>query len=164
MLKIWKEKKTTDMLLAVVVLVLAIIFLLTAGNRLFSKSPAIVSADIDRIMGEHPAFKQAMAKFQKESQSMREKLGKLEGEGKAKEQQQLLLQLQQYAGKLQEEAVAKVIEDVQRIAKSRGYDYVLDGKSLVAGGKDITGEILSEMKEADKPENETPLLPMIPVK
>lgn len=163
---IWNEKKTRVMLLAIIVLVLAIVFLFTAGTKLLGKSTRIVSADVDRIMGEHPAFKQAMAKFQSEINSMKEKLDKMEGQAKAKEQQQMQLKIQQIAMELQEEAAAKVTEDIQRIAKSKGYDYVLDSKSLVAGGKDITGEILSALKgpEAQATEEETNLLPMIPVK
>jgi outer membrane protein len=164
MSNVLKEKKTANLLLIALIFVLGIIFLLTAGNKIVGKSVSIASADFERIMGEHPAFKQAMVKFQRESEAVQKEFAKLGGESKVEDQQKLYMQLQQLAGQLQEEAMSKVLEDVQRIAKSKGYNYVLDKKSLLVGGRDITGEILSEMKEAEKPDEETSLLPMIPVK
>ncbi len=165
MSNIWKEKKTMDMLLAIVLLVLVVVFLLTAGNRFFGKGPTIVSADMDKIMSQHPAFKEAMLQLQSELQSMNTKLSKLEGEAKASQQQEMRKQIQQLAFKLQEEAMAKVMEDVRNIAKSKGYDYIFDSKSLLVGGKDITDEILSTLVPVkEKPEDETSVLPMIPVK
>ncbi len=164
MLKMFRDKNSRDLILAASVLVLAIVLLLTAGSRIFGRSTTIVSADIDRIMGEHPAFKEAMARFQSEITSMSGKLEKLQGAERIKEQQRLQMELQKIAAKLQEEAMSRVMKDVESIAKSKGYDYIIDKKSMVAGGKDVTGEILSSLKGGDKPEEETPLLPMIPVK
>jgi Skp family chaperone for outer membrane proteins len=165
MQKVCDNKKTVNMmLLAIALLALVIIFFLLLGNRFFSRPIKIASVDTERVMGEHPAFKEAMEKFQKETQIAQERLSKLEGEKKNKEQQEIFMQLQSLAAKLQEEAVAQVRDDIQKISKKKGYSYVLDSKSIVVGGTNITGEILSEMKLADKVEEETALLPMIPVK
>jgi len=167
MLDSLKKKKPTDMLLGIILLVLAIVFLLIAGVRLTGKTAGIVSADIDRIMGEHPAFQEAMLTFQTELKAMQENLDKLEGEAKLKEQQQMQQKVQQLAVRLQEEAAGKVMEDVRTAAKNRGYVYILDSKALIAGGKDVTEEILEELAGkmvGNLPEEEPPVLPMIPVR
>lgn len=108
----WKEKKIAEVLPFVILLVLATVFLSAAASRFLVKTPKIFSADIDRIMGEHPAFQEAMLKFQAELQSMQEKLNKMEGAEKNAEQQKMQQQIQQLAVQLQEEAGNKVIEDV----------------------------------------------------
>ncbi len=36
----------------------------------------------------------------------------------------------------------KIREDIQKIAKQKGYKYVMDSNALLAGGEDVTEEIL----------------------
>lgn len=162
-----KNKKLMDAVLAGLLILLAIVFLLMAGNRFFGK-PKIFSADMDRIMGTHPALQEAMMNFQEEIRLMQGRLDKLEGEAKQKEQQKMQQEIQQIAVRMQNEAVNKIMEDIRSIAKSKGYDYILDSKSLIVGGKDVTEEILNAVKEKyEKPKDtasDTSVMPMIPVK
>lgn len=162
-----KNKKLTDAVLAVVLILVAVVFVLVAGNRLFGK-PRIFSADMDRVMGAHPALREAMVSFQGEIKGMQDRLSKLEGEAKQKEQQKMNMQIQQLAVTMQNEAVGKIMEDVRSVAKRRGYDYIIDSKSLLVGGKDVTEEILAAIKEKyEKPADtatDSSVMPMIPVK
>ncbi len=161
-----KNKKVTDAALAGLLILVAIVFLFMAGNRFLGK-PKIFSADMDRIMREHPALQQAMVDFQEELKTMQTKLNKLEGEAKKKEQLKMQQQIQQIAVTMQNEAVNKIMEDVKAIAKSKGYDYILDSKSVIVGGSDVTEEILAAIKQKEQKEqdrSDTSVMPMIPVK
>jgi len=165
--KVFKNKKMTDVFLAGLLIVVAVVFLLMAGNRMFGKSSRIFSADLDRIMGEHPALQEAMGNFQKELMGMQNKLEKMEGEAKVKEQQKMQLQIEEIAMRMQEEAVGRIMDDVRRIAEQKGYNYIVDKKVLLVGGKDVTEEILSAIKGKDaetEEELDTSMMPMIPVK
>jgi len=51
-------------------------------------------------------------------------------------------QFQQRSRELQAQAVEKIREDIQKIAKQKGYKYVMDSNALLAGGEDVTEEIL----------------------
>ncbi len=145
--EVLKDKKIMDRLLVVFLIIVALVFLLIAGNKFFGKSSRIYSADIDKIMSEHPALQEAMDNFQKELMTMQKKLDELEGEEKRKEQQKMQQQIQQIAIRMQNEATNKVMEDVRSIAKQKGYAYIVDKKSLIVGGKDVTDEILAVLKE-----------------
>lgn len=162
-----KNKKVTDALLAGLLILVAVVFLLLAGSRVFGKSGRIFSADMDMIMGEHPALQEAMVNFQEELKAMQKKLDKMEGEAKLKEQQKMQQQIQQIAMGMQNEAVNRIMEDVRSIAKRKGYGYIIDKKSLIVGGRDVTEEILSAFKEKYKKTEDKPdvsEMPMIPVK
>ncbi len=162
-----KNRKLTDAVLAGLLIILAVVFLLTAGNSMFGKSGRIYSADMDKIMGEHPALQEAMVKFQEELKSMQGRLDKLEGEAKLKEQQKMQQQIQQIAMTMQNDAVERIMDDVRSIAKRKGYAYIVDKKSLIVGGKDVTEEILSALKDKEeKPEDKLDVseMPMIPLK
>jgi Skp family chaperone for outer membrane proteins len=165
-----KDKKMMDKLLVIFLIVVALVFLLIAGNKFFGKSTRIYSADIDRIMNEHPALQEAMDNFQKELTTMQKKLDELEGEEKEKEQANMRQQIQEIAMRMQNEAVDKVMKDVRSIAEQKGYSYIIDKKSLIVGDKDVTDEILSvfkgakEEKPAEEATNEPSDMPAIPVK
>lgn len=162
-----KNKKVTDAALAVVLILIAVVFLFMAGNRFLGK-PKIFSADMDKITSAHPALQKAMTDFHEEFRVMQSRLEKLEGEAKVKEQQKMQQQIQQLAIRMQNEAINQIMEDVRSIAKRKGYDYVIDSKSLLVGGADITEEILAAIREkVEKPEDslkDTSVMPMIPVK
>jgi Skp family chaperone for outer membrane proteins len=167
MKEVFKNKKLMDALLAGFLIVVALIFLVIVGVRTFGK-PEIFSADTDKIMNEHPALQEAMEKFQAELIAMQKKLDEMEGEEKAKEQQRIQQQVQQIAMRMQKEAVDKVMQDIRTVAKKKGYDYIVDSKSLIVGGKDVTEEILSSFKSEEKKtaeeEVDPSVMPMIPVK
>ncbi|MFP3980349.1 MAG: OmpH family outer membrane protein [Desulfobacterales bacterium] len=102
----------------------------------------IVTVDTNEIMQNHPAFKKAQQTLQGEAQKMQQQM-----EDKGQEQQQAAQQqLQQKSQELQQNAMDEVRADIQEIAKEKGYDYVMDTNALISGGKDVTDEILEEIK------------------
>ncbi len=138
------------------VVFVAFVCLLIAGSFVMPASAGeikIVSMDTYRVFREHPAFKEAMAKFQKQVQEMQKKVDKADEKSKATAQQMMQIEMQQLGMQLQEEAFSKMRADVQKIAKKKGYDYVIDSNMLIVGGEDITEEILASFPKP-KPTSE----------
>jgi len=135
-------------------------------NMLFGSSTKIASADMEKVMSSHPAFKDAMTSFQKEIKAMQDRLEKMTDEEKAKEQQKMSQMIQQIGLRLQEEALARVSGDIKAVAKRKGYAYVVDRNVLLSGGKDITEDILNYLKNQETQAEEgkdASKMPMIPV-
>ncbi|MFW6236998.1 MAG: OmpH family outer membrane protein [Desulfosudaceae bacterium] len=111
----------------------------------------IVTVDINEIMTQHPALEEAQQTLQREAQQMQ---GQLEGQGEQGEQEQQMAQqqLQQRSTELQMEALDKVKTEIRKIAAEKGYTYVMEKNALLAGGRDVTDEvigIMTEMHEED---------------
>ncbi|MFP4158150.1 MAG: OmpH family outer membrane protein [Desulfobacterales bacterium] len=109
----------------------------------------IVTVDTNEIMEKHPAFMEAQQTMQKESQQMQQQMK----EGGQQEQQAAQQQMQQRSQELQQEALEEVRKDIQEVADEKGYDYVMDTNALMAGGKDVTDEII-EAIGVDEDEDE----------
>jgi len=110
----------------------------------------IVSIDTSKVFEAHPAFKEAMGKFQAQVQEMQKKIEGIEKEEeKTKAQIEMQQQMRQIATDLQEEAFNKMKADVQKLAKKKGYTYVVDQNALIAGGQDITEEVINSFKEIE---------------
>jgi Skp family chaperone for outer membrane proteins len=116
----------------------------------------IVSMDTQRVFGEHPAFRDAMGKFQKQMQEMQKKVDEADEESKGTAQQMMQMQMQQLGMQLQEEAFSKMKVDVQKIAKEKGYDYVIDSNMLIVGGQDITEEVIASFPKPAPEKEEAP--------
>ncbi|GEM_PF-913776 len=163
-----KNKKMLEVVVAGIVIFVVIVGLTVGLNRIFNRPARIASVDMEKVMNSHPAFREAMTDFQKEIGAMQEQLGKLKGDEKTKEQQKMQQQIQQIAIRLQQEAMAKVTSDVEKIAKAKGYTYVVEKSMLVVGGRDITDDVLSFLKgeetKAESEKTDTSTMPMIPVK
>lgn len=131
----------------------ALLCLFIAGSFAAAGSAAeikIVSIDTQRVFGEHPAFKEAMGKFQAQIQEMQKKIEEMDEESKGAAQQMMQHQMQQLGMQLQEEAFGKMKADVQKIAKKKGYDYVVDVNMLIVGGKDVTEEVLASFPKPEQ--------------
>ncbi len=118
----------------------------------------IVSVDTNRVFESHPAFKEAMEKFQTQLQDMKKKIDEAEEGSKEMVQQVMQQQMQQLGMQLQEEAFEKMRADVTKLAKEKKYDYVVDNNVLIVGGKDITEEVLASFeknKSSETPEKKT---------
>ncbi|MCX8082474.1 MAG: OmpH family outer membrane protein [bacterium] len=108
----------------------------------------IVSIDTGKVFEAHPAFKEAMEKFQAQAGEMQKKLEGIENEEEKKNAQiQMQMELRTLAMNLQEEAFNKMKDDVQKFAKKKGYTYVVDKNALIAGGKDVTEELLASFEK-----------------
>ncbi|MFO8112334.1 MAG: OmpH family outer membrane protein [Desulfosalsimonadaceae bacterium] len=105
----------------------------------------IVSVDTNRILEKHPAFREAQDTFRGEMQEMEEQLEGMGQEEQQMAQQMMQQQLQQRGQELQQVAVDEVRKDIARIAKEKGYTYVVDVNALIAGGKEITEEVMEAM-------------------
>ncbi|MCF8036118.1 MAG: OmpH family outer membrane protein [Desulfobacteraceae bacterium] len=102
----------------------------------------IVTVNTNEIMQSHPAFKKAQQTLRGEAQKMQQQM-----QEKGKQQQRAAQQqLQQRSRELQQNAMDEVRADIQKIAKEKGYEYVMDQNALISGGKDVTDEILEEIK------------------
>jgi len=112
----------------------------------------IVSMDTNRVFEAHPAFKEAMEKFQTQLQDMKKKIDEAEEGSKETLQQVMQQQIQQLGMQLQEEAFEKMRADVTKLAKEKKYDYVVDNNVLIVGGNDITEEILAAFKKNESKE------------
>jgi Skp family chaperone for outer membrane proteins len=137
----------------------AFVCLFIAGSFAITVSAGetkIVSMDTHRVFGEHPAFREAMGKFQKQVQEMQKKVDEADEESKATAQQMMQMEMQQLGMQLQEEAFSKMKADVQKIAKEKGYDYVVDSNMLIVGGEDITEEILASFPKPEMEKKESP--------
>ncbi|MBN1445405.1 MAG: OmpH family outer membrane protein [Candidatus Omnitrophica bacterium] len=163
---ILKNKSVKDMVIAGVVVFAVMIGVAIGVNMLFGSSAKIATADMEKVMNVHPAFKEAMTSFQKEITAMQERLEKMTGEEREKEQQKMSQMIQQIGLRLQEEALAIVTEDLETVAKRKGYAYVVDKSVLIAGGKDITEDVLNFLKnqeikaEEGKDASEMPMIPV----
>lgn len=102
----------------------------------------IVTVNTNEIMQNHPAFKKAQQTLRGEAQQMQQQMQ----EKGRQEQQAAQQQLQQRSQELQQNAMDEVRADIQKIAKEKGYNYVMDQNALISGGKDVTDEILEEIK------------------
>lgn len=162
-----KNKSVKDLVIAGVVVFAVMIGVAIGVNMLFGSSAKIASADMEKVMGAHPAFKDAMTSFQKEITAMQDRLEKMTDEEKAKEQQKMSQMIQQIGLRLQEEALNKVSSDIETVAKRKGYSYVVEKNVLLAGGKDITEDVLTFLKNQETKSEEgkdASKMPMIPVK
>jgi len=112
----------------------------------------IVSMDVGRVFESHPAFKEAMEKFQAQLQDMKKKIDEAEEGSREMIQQVMQQQMQQLGMQLQEEAFEKMRADVTKLAKEKKYDYVVDNNVLIVGGKDITEEVMASFEKAEKKE------------
>ncbi len=128
---------------------LAAVFLTAAGTGVVfagdAKKVEIVSVDTNKILEKHPAFRKAQETFQGEMQEMEQQLEGMGQEEQQMAQQMMQQQLQQRGQELQQGAVDEVRKDIARIADEKGYTYVVDVNALIAGGKDITEEVMEAM-------------------
>ena len=132
------------------VVALCLFFFIGFAGRSNAADIKIVSIDTGRVFEAHPAFKEAMGKFQAQAQEMQKKIEGIENEEeKANAQIQMQQQMRQLAMELQEEAFNKMKADVQKLAKKKGYTYVVDQNALIAGGQDITEEVINSFKKSD---------------
>lgn len=109
----------------------------------------IVSINTGKVFESHPAFKEAMEKFQTQAGEMQKKIEGIENEEEKKNAQiQMQMQMRELAMNLQEEAFNKMKNDVEKYAKKKGYTYVVDQNALIAGGKDITEEVIASFRSS----------------
>ena len=164
--KVCKNEKTRESMLAGVILIVTLAFLVLIIK---SRELSIASVDIEKVVNAHPAMREAIDSFQKEISDRQKQLDKMKEEEKLKQQQKMQQEISQLAVRLQQEAMDKVTKDIEKIAKRKGYTYVMDKNAILVGGKDITDEILSVLKQQEKTEAEQKKvdvseMPMIPVK
>ena len=114
----------------------------TAGFAADSADVQIVSVDLNRIMQIHPAFQDARQQLQGEAQQMQQKMQDMD----ETEQRAAQEKFQQRGQELQTEVMDKVKEDVQKVADEMGYDYVVDSNALIAGGKDVTDDVIEKLE------------------
>lgn len=129
---------------------LAAFFTVLTATGASAENLNIVSIDTSRIMERHPAFVDAQQTFQGEMQQMEQQLEGMGEEEQMMAQQMMQQQLQQRGQELQQEAMDKVREDIARIAREKGYEYVVDSNALLVGGEDITEEVMAEIDLEDE--------------
>ena len=131
------------------VLSLLIVFLLISSFSLSvsaAEDTKIVYVNIERVFEAHPATEAAREKLELEVQNMQHELDGLDAEESQMMQQQFQQELQQLQNQLMEEAFTELRADIQQIADEKDYDYVVADNMLLAGGKDVTEEILAEFQ------------------
>ena len=123
----------------------------------------IVTVDIQRVVRMHPAFQEAMQEYQRKLQEFQRQMEEIEEDERAMMQQLLQQQMQQLGMQLQDRAFDKMQEDVRAFAKDNGYDYIFDSSVLLAGGIDVTEELLESLgkdpEEAPEMPQQLPLTP-----
>jgi outer membrane protein len=128
---------------------IAAFFTMTAAGGVYADdngSGKIVTVNTNQIVQRHPAFIEAQQTLQGETQKMRQDM-----EGKSEQEQQAAQQqVQQRLQQLQQEALEKVRKDIQEFADEKGYDYVMDVNALLAGGEDVTDEMIEAIGEKNK--------------
>ncbi len=137
---------------------IALLCLLVAGCFAGTGDAAdikIVSIDTQKVFSEHPAFQEAMGKFQAQIQEMQKKIEEMKEEDRGPAQQMFQQQMQQLGMQLQEEAFNKMKADVQKFAKKKGYTYVVDSNMLIVGGKDVTEEVRASFPKPEPKKEET---------
>ena len=126
--------------------IMAALFAISGPAVLFAgdaEKERIVTVNINQLMEKHPAFDEARQTLQREARELKKQV-----EGKSQQAQQgAQQQFQQRSRELQAQAVDKIREDIQKIAKQKGYKYVMDANALLAGGEDVTEEILQAITE-----------------
>jgi Skp family chaperone for outer membrane proteins len=149
-----KRKKRMAGLAVKTILFAAVIGLfLTAGNA-NAEEIKIVSIKTGEVLQSHPAFREAVGKYQAKQQEMQKKLSEAKEEERTMLQTQAQQELQQIGMQLQKEATDKMTKDVQNLAKENGYDYVVDADMLIVGTgpdvPDITGQVIKSFSEEAK--------------
>lgn len=109
----------------------------------------IVTVNTNQIVKNHPAFINAQQTLQGEAQEMRQEMQGKEKQEQRAAQQQMQQKLQQRSRELQQDALEKVRQDIQEIADENGWDYVMDANVLLAGGEDVTEEVMKEIGEEE---------------
>jgi outer membrane protein len=109
----------------------------------------IASIDTGKILMSHPAFQKAMEKYQSELQSMQQKIKDMDEKEQMSAQMMMQQQMQELGMKLETEAMNEMRKDVKKIAEKKGFNYVMDTNVLIVGGKDITEDVLSELKKEE---------------
>jgi outer membrane protein len=113
----------------------------TGGCAGDAKNDKIVTVNTQQIIQKHPAFLEAQQTLQKEAQQIQQQM-----EGKGQQERQVAQQqFQQRAQKLQRDALDELRRDIQKIASDKGYTYVMDSNVLLAGGEDVTEEVMKEI-------------------
>lgn len=115
-----------------------------------SESLKIVTVETNQIMENHPAFIEAQQTLQSEIQEMQKEMEGKSEQDQQMAQQQMQQQVQQRSQQMQEEVLEKVRNDIQEIADEKGYAYVMDVNALLAGGENVTEEMVKAI--ADKNE------------
>lgn len=124
---------------------------------------SIASIDSRQVLQAHPAFHEAMEEYQRKLQEFRRQMEEVGEDEEALMRQMLQQQVQQLGVQLQERAFDAMQEDVEKFAKEKGYDYIIDSEVLLAGGIDVTDAMLEKLGE-DPAELEEPEVPgQVPV-
>jgi len=116
----------------------------------FAQEIKIASIDTGKVLLAHPAFQKAREKYQTEIQSMQQKIKDMDEQEQMSAQQIMQYQVQELGMQLETEAFNEMRKDVKKIAEKQGYQYVMDINVLIVGGKDITEEVLSELKKSEE--------------
>jgi outer membrane protein len=111
-----------------------------------AKNYKIVTINTRQIIQKHPAFLKAQQTLQREAQQFQQQM-----EGKNQQERQAAQrEFQQRAQKLQQDALDEVRKDIKKIADEKGYKYVIDENVVLAGGEDVTEEIMKEIGEKEE--------------
>ena len=119
--------------------------MMTPVSAIAQEGVSIVTVDIQEVFQAHPAFADAQQQIQKEVAMKKKELDGMKKGDRQMAQRQIQQQLQQKNRQLQEEAFDKVQKDIRKIARQKGYDYVVNSDMMIAGGKDVTGEIMKAL-------------------
>ena len=130
-----KTFKIFGYFLASAVLAMAGSGLVLAENNKVEKIVTISAAE---VIENHPAFIKVQQTLQNEIEEIQKQM-----EGMTEEElQSTQIQFQMRSQELQEEAIDTVLEDIQKAAETKGYKYVMDENAILAGGEDVTKEIM----------------------
>ena len=145
------NKKIIAVGLLLAVLVVGSFVIVQANSGSISGEQKIGYVDMDRLFQHHPERGTAEDQLRKEAQKMQQELEE-QAEGlEDQERQQLLQHYQGELQQLEEELIQGVMEDIneeiRQAAERNGVEVVFDKSVVVAGGHNLTEEVLEIIEE-----------------
>lgn len=132
---------------AVIGMLICMFFFVGMAGKGSAAEVKIVSIDTGKVFESHPAFIEAMNAFQMQMGEAQKQIDGIENEEeKTSVQMHIQQQMRALAAQMQDSAFKKMKEDIQKFAKKKGYTYIVDSNALIAGGKDVTEELIKSFK------------------
>ncbi|MEA3506305.1 MAG: OmpH family outer membrane protein [Elusimicrobiota bacterium] len=141
------KKKGLLQKLAGLVMAFAVILTFTACSSVAESEVVIVSMNSQEVLQAHPAMQKAQKEYRAKMEEKQEEIGAMEEDQQRMARQMMQQELQQLGQELQQDAVDAMNKDISKVAKKKGYDYVLDSSVIFYGAKDVTGEMIKAVEK-----------------
>jgi Skp family chaperone for outer membrane proteins len=125
----------------------AVILTFTACSSVAESEVVIVSMNSQEVLQAHPAMQKAQQEYRSKMEEKQKEISEMKEDEQRMAQQMMQQELQQLGQKLQQDAVDAMNKDISKVAKKKGYDYVIDSSVIFYGAKDVTEEMIKAVEK-----------------